>query len=318
MMADTLPLKPVDAVEITILVDNVHDALAADSGVATRPKRVWDSFEREPLRAEHGYSLLVTVESGGRRESILYDAGIGRDTVLHNLDVLEIRPRELRAIVLSHGHADHHGGLAGLVRRLGQRGMPLLLHPDAWRDRKMVAPNGEEVHLPPPDRHVLEQEGVEIVEERAPSLVIDGTGLVTGQVERTSGFEPGFPPQQARTENGWEPDPWVWDDQGLVFNVRDKGLVVLSGCSHAGVINVLRNARRLTGVEAIFGFAGGLHLTGGLFESIIPATMAELEALRPAVIVPGHCSGWRATNEIVRRLPDAYVQSSVGTRLRFD
>jgi 7,8-dihydropterin-6-yl-methyl-4-(beta-D-ribofuranosyl)aminobenzene 5'-phosphate synthase len=317
-MAGLVTLKPVDAVEVTVLVDNVHDALVADSGVATRPKRRWDTFDREPLRAEHGYSLLVTVESGSRRESILYDAGVGRDTVLHNLDVLEIPPLELRAIVLSHGHADHHGGLAGIVRRLGQRRMPLLLHPDAWRERRSVSPNGEEVRLPPPDRRVLEQEGVEIVEERAHSLIIDGTALVTGQVERTSGFEPGMPTQQVHTDAGWEPDPWVWDDQGLVLNIAGKGLVVLSGCSHSGVINVLRNARRLTGVEAIYGFAGGLHLTGGTFESIVPPTMTELEDMHPAVIVPGHCSGWRATNEIVRRLPDAYIQSSVGTRLRFD
>jgi 7,8-dihydropterin-6-yl-methyl-4-(beta-D-ribofuranosyl)aminobenzene 5'-phosphate synthase len=317
-MSEPLPLQPIDAVEVTILVDNLFDALVPDGPVATHPQRTWSFFEREQLRAEHGYSLLVTVESGGQRESLLYDAGVGRDTVLHNMDVLEIRPNELRAIVLSHGHADHHGGLAGMVRRLGQRGMPLLLHPDAWRDRKTVSPNGEEVHLPPPDRRVLEQEGVAIVEERAPSLLIDGTALVTGQVERTSGFEPGMPPQQARTETGWEPDPWVWDDQGIVLNVRDKGLVVLSSCSHSGVINVLRNAQRLTGVEDIYGFVGGMHLTGGLFESIIPRTMTELEAFRPAVIVPGHCSGWRATNEIIQRLPDAYIQSNVGTRLRFD
>lgn len=316
-MASTIALKSVDGVEVTILADNFVDVLAANSDVARRPRRGWDFFDREPLRAEHGYSLLLTVQNGDRRESILYDAGVGRDTVLHNMDVLQIRPGELRAIVLSHGHADHHGGLAGIVRRLGQRRMPFLLHPDAWRDRKAVMPNGEEIHLPPPDRSVLEQEGIEIVEERAPSLLIDGSVLVTGQVERTSGFEPGFPPQQARTAAGWEPDPWVWDDQGIVLNVRGKGLVVLSSCSHAGVINVLRNARRLAGVERIHAFVGGLHLTGGLFESIIPQTMAELDAFRPDVIVPGHCSGWRATHEIVRLLPDAYVQSNVGSCLHF-
>lgn len=316
-MTEQVALQVVDAVEVTILADNFVDVLAPDTQTARRPPRAWDFFDREPLRAEHGYSLLVTVESGGRRESLLYDAGAGRDTVLHNMGVLGLRPGELRAIVLSHGHADHHGGLAGIVRRLGQRRMPFVLHPDAWRDRKTVFPNGEEIRLPPPDRHVLEQEGIAIVEERNPFLLIDGTVLVTGQVERTTGFEPGLPPQQARTGSGWEPDPWVWDDQGVVLNVRGKGLVVLSSCSHAGVINVLRNARRLTGVESIHAFAGGLHLTGGLFEAIIPQTMSELEAMRPEAIVPGHCSGWRATREILRRLPDSYVQSNVGTCLRF-
>src|SRR5713226_6821940 len=113
-MAEQIALQPVDAVEVTILADNFVDVLAAPTEVAGRPARQWDFFDREALRAEHGYSLLVTVERDGRRESILYDAGVGRDTVLHNMDVLELRPDELRAIVLSHGHADHHGGLAGI------------------------------------------------------------------------------------------------------------------------------------------------------------------------------------------------------------
>jgi 7,8-dihydropterin-6-yl-methyl-4-(beta-D-ribofuranosyl)aminobenzene 5'-phosphate synthase len=105
-MSETLPLNPVDAVEVTILADNTFDALAADESIARHPKRRRDSLEREQLRAEHRYSLLVTVENGGRSQSILHDAGVGRDTLLHNVDVLDLRPGELRAIVLSHGHAD--------------------------------------------------------------------------------------------------------------------------------------------------------------------------------------------------------------------
>jgi 7,8-dihydropterin-6-yl-methyl-4-(beta-D-ribofuranosyl)aminobenzene 5'-phosphate synthase len=278
---------------------------------------VYEWTEREQLRAEHGYALLVTVTRDGRSHSILYDAGLGRDTLTHNLDVLGIAPGDLRAVALSHGHADHHGGLEGIVRRLGRRGLPLVLHPDVWRDRRVVFPTGEAIHMPPPSHNDLDREGVAIIEERGPSLLLDGTVLITGQVARETDFEKGFPPQQARTEHGWEPDTWIWDDQAVVCHVRDKGLVVLSSCSHAGIINVLRHARRITGVEAIHALVGGMHLTGAIMEPVIPRTLAELEAIRPAIMVPGHCTGWKATHEVARRFPDAFVQSSVGTRLHF-
>jgi len=102
-----------------------------------------------------------------------------------------------------------------------------------------------------------------------------------------------------------------------VCNVKDKGLVVLSACSHAGAINVLKHAQHLTGIDKVHAFIGGFHLSGGIFEPIISRTIAELVAIGPDIIVPGHCTGWKATHELARQLPDAYVQTSVGTRLHF-
>lgn len=130
-------LQPVDAVEITILVDNVMDALLASTPTVQRAPLRWESFEQAPLLAEHGFAALVTVEQQGQRTSILYDTGMGRDTLVHNMDVLGINPADLRAIVLSHGHTDHHGGLSGLLARLGPRRLPLILHP-----RRLARPQG--------------------------------------------------------------------------------------------------------------------------------------------------------------------------------
>jgi len=311
------PLLPVDAAEVTILVDTFVDVLLAGTQVARRAPLAYDWTERDQLRAEHGFALLVTVWQAGQAHSILYDAGLSRDTAAYNMDVLEIRPADLRAIVLSHGHPDHHGGLEGILRRLGRPGMPLMLHPDAWRERRIDFPTGTAVRMPPPSRADLAAEGVEVVEERGPSLLIDGTVLVSGQTERVTDFEKGFPIQSARTDDGWEPDPWVWDDQSVIVHVRDKGLVVLSGCSHSGAINVVRNAQHVTGISKIHAFVGGLHLSGGIFEPIIGPTIAQLRAIGPDWLAPGHCTGWRATHELARVLPDAYIQPSVGTTLRF-
>ena len=318
-MSERVTLEPVDAASVTILVDNFIDALLPSSEVAQRPQVAYDMWERdrEQLIAEHGLSLLLTIERDGREASLIYDGGLNRETAIHNMDILQVRLPDLRAVVMSHGHSDHHGGLEGMIRRVGARGMPLVIHPEAWRDRKVVFPTGAELHLPPPSRQDLDREGVEVTEERQPSLLIDGSVLVTGQVERVTDFEQGFPLNYARSNGGWEPDPWIWDDQAVVVNLKGKGLVVLSGCSHAGAINVLRQARRLTGEDRLHAFVGGMHLTGGIFERLIPRTLEKLAEIAPRWLVPGHCTGWKATHEIARHFPEAYIQTSVGTRLRF-
>ncbi len=314
---NSIRLRPVDSVDVTIIVDNSVDSLLISDKRATRHGLYAGWSKRPQLVAEHGYSVLFTFKRKGSTTSILYDAGLTPETIIHNLDVLGIQLKDLEAIVLSHGHVDHHGGLPGLVKKIGKTKLPLILHPDAWHNRKVKLPFGVEFELPPPDRKSLEKLDVQIVEEKGPSLLLEDELLVTGQVERTTDFEKGLRFQVAEQENGqWTPDPMVWDDQGIIVNVNGKGLVIVSSCSHSGVVNILRNAQKITGISKIYGFVGGLHLPG-IFEEIIPQTVQELEKIHPDVIVPGHCSGWKATHEIAKRMPEAYVQTSVGSQIHF-
>jgi 7,8-dihydropterin-6-yl-methyl-4-(beta-D-ribofuranosyl)aminobenzene 5'-phosphate synthase len=133
-MSDRVSLEPVDAANVTVLVDNFIDALLPSSEVAQRPRVAYEMWERErgQLIAEHGLSLLLTIDRDGRSTSLIYDAGLGRESAIHNMDVLQVRLPDLRAIVMSHGHSDYHGGLEGVIRRVGARGMPLVIHPEAW------------------------------------------------------------------------------------------------------------------------------------------------------------------------------------------
>jgi 7,8-dihydropterin-6-yl-methyl-4-(beta-D-ribofuranosyl)aminobenzene 5'-phosphate synthase len=317
-MAETgAALKAVDRLEITILVDNSIDVFLPSTAEIRRPQIPTDLpwGERKSLISEHGYSALVSVHTADDSASLLFDAGVSTDALIHNMDVLEIRPQELHSIVLSHGHVDHTHGLLGMIKRLGKRRMPILLHPDAFLNRKVILPDGHELHSPAPNRHLLEQENVEFVEERGCSYLLEGMVLVTGQIHRITEFEKGLPIHYSEIDGTWQSDPLIHDDQALVVNVRDKGLVVMTGCGHAGAINSIRYAQKLTGVDKVYAMLGGLHLTGAVFEPIIAPTLKELKAIAPRLVMPGHCTGWKAIHAFAREFPEAFVQSSVGTRL---
>ena len=317
MSAAPEALKPVDRLEITILVDNSIDVFLPSTPEIRRaqiPSNLpWG--ERKALLSEHGYSALVSVQTGDHSASLLFDAGVTTHALIHNMDVLEIRPQELHSIVLSHGHIDHTHGLLGMIKRLGKRRMPILLHPDAFLNRKVILPDNHELHSPAPNRRLLEQENVEFIEERGCSYLLEGMVLVTGQIHRTTEFETGFPIHYSEINGTWQSDPLIHDDQALVINVREKGLVVMTGCGHAGAINSIRYAQKLSGVDKVYALLGGLHLTGALFEPIIAPTVKELKAIGPRLLMPGHCTGWKATHAFAREFPDAFVQPSVGTRL---
>lgn len=310
-----ISLKSVDRVEILSVMDNSIDVLMGSTPVAKRLKRDRDAHSKPQLRAEHGVSMLVTTYEGGSKDSFLFDTGVTVDGVLHNMDVLEIKGNELHAVVLSHGHTDHTRGLIGFIKRYGRPKVPIVLHPDAYLKRKNVQPDGHESQHIPPSKRDLEGEDVEIIEERGPSMVIGGRALVTGQIPRTTPFEKGSPAQVAWIDGKWQPDPWIHDDQAIVLNVKNKGLVVLTGCGHAGVVNTLRCARELTGVDQVHAVIGGFHLTGPAFEPIITPTIQALKEFIPSVIVPQHCTGWKATHLIAREFPGSFIPNSVGTTI---
>lgn len=320
-------LEPVDGVHVTTLVDNSSDMLLPDEGLVRRwgpsgsagplpivpAELTAGGTTLDVLRAEHGFSALIEVQAGGRARRVLFDAGVTPDGLVANLDRLALAPDTFEAIVLSHGHFDHIMGLEGLAGRLGSRNLPVLLHPDFWSRRRLAIP-GREFELPVPSRAAIEGAGFTVIEDRRPSFLLDGSLLVTGEVARTTGFERGMAGHQRWADGDWRPDPLIHDDQAAVLHVRDKGLVVLTGCGHAGVVNIVRHAKRVTGIDRVYAVIGGFHLTGRLFEPIIPQTVAALAAESPHMVVPAHCTGWKAQLALATELPEAFVPKAVGSR----
>jgi 7,8-dihydropterin-6-yl-methyl-4-(beta-D-ribofuranosyl)aminobenzene 5'-phosphate synthase len=324
---EAIALEPVDALTVTTLVDNVTDSLLPDQGLVKRPSmtaapRIAARFAvggdtDDALRAEHGFSALVTVEKAGRKTPVLFDAGRTPDGMVDNMRRLDLSPADIEIIVLSHGHWDHVTGMDGLVRRLGSASMPVLIHPEFWTRRRLAFPGRDPVELPTTSKRALRGAGFEIVEQRQPSFLLDGSLLVTGEVDRTTAFERGFPEHEAQRHDGWEPDPLILDDQALVASVRGRGLVVLTCCGHSGIINILRYVRKLTGEDRLHAVVGGFHLGGKAFEPIIGPTCDALAEFSPDFLVPTHCTGWRANHALARRFREAFIQNSVGTRFEF-
>jgi 7,8-dihydropterin-6-yl-methyl-4-(beta-D-ribofuranosyl)aminobenzene 5'-phosphate synthase len=320
---DPIPLLPVDEMTVTTLVDNTFDALlASQEGVARPP--FGSGLVAAPLfeagrtaaglLAEHGFSALVTVRRGTTTSTLLFDTGVSPDGMAVNAERLGIDFSDLQGVVLSHGHFDHAGGFAGLARLRRGHGLPLTVHPAIWTRRRLAVPGGDPFELPTLSAGALGREGFEVIERRQPSLLVEGGILITGEIDRTTEFERGMPAaHQAWDGHGWQHDAQVIDDQALVVHIRGKGLVVITGCGHAGIVNITRHAMRLTGVHQVHAVMGGFHLGGPAFEPIVGPTVAALGAIAPELVVPGHCTGWRAQHALAAALPNAWVQSSSGT-----
>jgi 7,8-dihydropterin-6-yl-methyl-4-(beta-D-ribofuranosyl)aminobenzene 5'-phosphate synthase len=310
-------LDAVDRVELLTLVDNYVDVLLpggpgfSRAGLARKGE---SELPRHTLIAEHGLSLLITVYRDGVGHTVLLDTGYNSATMLHNMDYLDVDPAGIEAVVLSHGHMDHSGGLYPLLKRLG-RTVTVVAHPDVFRQRFLVRPQLGKVSFPLTTRiGNLRELNAEIVEANAPIFLAENMILVSGEVPRTTDFEKGMPGAVMEEHGEMVPDA-IRDDQAVLINLAGRGLVVISGCAHSGIINSVLYARHLTGESRVAAVIGGFHLSGSDMEPLIESTLSELKQLSPELIMPMHCTGWNAIQRLQNVFPDSFVLSSVGTKL---
>jgi 7,8-dihydropterin-6-yl-methyl-4-(beta-D-ribofuranosyl)aminobenzene 5'-phosphate synthase len=313
-MEKDLNLREADKVEVTVLVDNYTDAFLQSTEVVKRP-----ALQLNPpktLLAEHGFSCLLKVSSGSEEHVVLIDTGITATCFFNNVDVLGVDLNKVESVVLSHGHLDHFGALVEFLKG-AKKGIPLVLHPDAFLERALNIPDsGRLTDFPVLDKAALKKTGVVLREARDVSMLASGLVLVSGEVERVTDFEKGFPWSEAKIGGQWVVDPFH-DDQGVVVKLKRKGLVVIGGCSHAGIINTVKHARKVTRTDQVHAVLGGFHLTGPIFEPIIKPTIAEMKKIGPDFVIPMHCTGWKAINQFAQEMPEQFILNGVGATYVF-
>jgi 7,8-dihydropterin-6-yl-methyl-4-(beta-D-ribofuranosyl)aminobenzene 5'-phosphate synthase len=310
-------LPEIDRLRLTSVVDNYLDPLLKDEGPAQRRPRKGKAFER-CLCSEHGLAEIVESFRGTEAYSVLFDFGASPLVYLHNLDLLTqdyaVDLGAIRGLVLSHGHWDHFGGLCGFLEQK-RNALPadtkLYAGEDAFLHRWRVPTQGEQTDMGVLDEAFIRGRNVEIVRVKSPEL-LGGQVLVSGEIARVTPYEKGSPMWQA-TKDGRNVVDNLDGEQALVYHLRGKGLVVLTACGHAGVVNTVLHAREVTGIDRVHAVIGGFHLSGAPADRIA-ATVEGLAAVCPDVIVPMHCTGMATIEALGRRMPGRVIYNSAGTR----
>lgn len=324
---ENLEFLAVDKLEILVLVDNVTDSLSTN---ANNVQSEWASLlaqgrlqflsGRATCCAHHGLSLLISVSIGEAKHVLLFDTGPEGATFIRNAGILGVDFSTIEAVVLSHGHWDHAGGLVPAIETISKmranKRVDCFVHPGMFAERATKRPNGELLKFEPiPNPDLLASAGANVVNTREPQFIADGAFYVSGEIPRLTEYEAGLPGHVRMSDDGqsWVPDPLIMDERFVSVYVKDKGQFVFSACSHAGLVNVLTHARSVFASVPLYGVMGGLHLSGST-EKIIPQTIDGLKQFDLKFVAPGHCTGWRALVAMSHVFGEKLVPLAVGKR----
>jgi 7,8-dihydropterin-6-yl-methyl-4-(beta-D-ribofuranosyl)aminobenzene 5'-phosphate synthase len=292
---DMEKLSVLDSVKITILAE---DSVLYES----------------PYLGQHGVSFLLEGVSGENTKRILIDVGQNSEALLYNMQIMSISPDVIDTIVLTHCHYDHTQGVARLLQEIGKKDIQVITHPSIFRPHFITEPYRRHVGIMEGDSKTeIEKAGGKLSLTAEPFMIMPGI-ITTGEVERNTEFE-GSSIGLKTEENGIVIDDLMLDDISVVANVKDKGLVIITGCSHAGIVNITKQAMGVAGYDKIEGIIGGLHLIEAS-DAVIKRTVEELARLNIAWISAGHCTGFEAQIELYLTFGERF--SPLHTGMQFE
>jgi len=317
-MKETSILKGVEKVEILTLQDNFIEITASDnSAIISRARYLMHGEIKTSIRAEHGFSAIVKTTTAGRTRTLLFDFGFSKDGAAANAKALGVNMGQIEVMLLSHGHSDHFGGFEKLVKMIAKDGIELVIHPAALKQQRYLKFGGDfKARFPKWTRNEIEKTGVRLRETKDPLTLLDGDVLYLGEIYRQTEFEKGMPHAffMDKGIETWDP---IEEDTGIAINLKGRGLVVLTGCAHSGIVNTVNYAKTVTGVNPVHVIMGGFHLAGPASEPVVEKTIEALKKINPAYIVPTHCTGRKSVMEIEKAMPAQFILNMAGTGLTF-
>ncbi len=332
LASNRMDVPVVDRLELTVVVDNLANVFAPDferRDIAVLSPNPSPDYHLT-YAAEWGYSILARSSTGSSAErAILIDFGYTSQALLGNLRLLQIDPADFDAMVLSHGHYDHFGGLDGLLASGGvRRGTPLFIGGEEAFCARLRGTKPGALSFGHIDRPMLAQAGINLVVSADPQSVA-GQGFTTGQIPFVTTERPRVPTAMLPGQNCDRAllDPskrdldFVVDDAihelGTAFNVAGRGLVVIGSCSHRGIINTVRRAQAVSGIDRVHAIVGGFHLVPPQTRQQALDAVAMMQSINPDYVIPGHCTGDNFIGSAVAAMPDKVIRSVVGARYRF-
>jgi 7,8-dihydropterin-6-yl-methyl-4-(beta-D-ribofuranosyl)aminobenzene 5'-phosphate synthase len=337
-MAKAAPIEvpTIDKLSVRVLVDGASDIFFRPqeaNGVKTEPGR--SANAQRPLHSEWGLSLLLEPQRGDERRTLLLDFGWTPEVINGNMDLLKVDSSKIEALIMSHGHFDHWGGLVGFLDK-HRKDLPADLTmyaggEDNFCQRYVRAGQSELSDFGMLDRRDLAKQNVKLVLCASP-VVIGDQAFTTGKIKRNS-MEKVLPNTMvelklkdgagcnashylpAEMEGKIVPDEHI-HEHATCFNLKDRGLVVISSCGHVGIVNSVRQAMEVSGVQKIHAIMGGFHL-GPAPADYLTQVVSEIGKLNPDVLIPMHCSGLNFTQEAQRQMPGKVLTTTTGTRISF-
>jgi 7,8-dihydropterin-6-yl-methyl-4-(beta-D-ribofuranosyl)aminobenzene 5'-phosphate synthase len=263
-----------------------------------------------PYLGQHGISLFLAARRDGIERNVLVDVAQNPRALLENMERMGIAPSRIDAVVLTHCHYDHTQGLGKVLKAIGKRDLPVIAHPDIFRLNFITDPYLRHVGVMGGDRRVdIEASGGSLFLTKDPLELMPGL-ITTGEVERVTDFEEVGIPLYTIHDGELQADP-MRDDISLVARVKGKGLVIITGCSHAGIVNIVKQAVTMTGTDRVHGIVGGFHLIEAPDERI-KKTVQAIKEFTPDWVYAGHCTGFRAQVEFFQALKDSFSPLHTG------